>query len=171
MKRLLIFGAGGYGRTIADIARQMGAYETIAFLDDQNQAEDILGRFQDFAGFADGETAMYPGIGDNAIRMAWLRKLEQLKIPVPTLIHPTAYVSPTAKIGPGTMVLPMAMIATGVTVGAGCIINMGALIDHDTVIGDGVHLSPGAVVKAQNRIPAGMKVESCQVIQNREYPL
>ena len=76
-----------------------------------------------------------------------------------------------AKLGIGTMVLPMAVVNTGVTVGNGCIINIGALIDHDTVIEDGVHLAPGAIVKAENRIPAGIKLNSGEVIENRQYPL
>lgn len=171
MKRLLILGAGGYGKTIADLARQMGAYQTVAFLDDDHQGPEILGKFSDYAAFDDGQTELYPGIGNNAIRLDWIRRLQREGIPVASLIHPTAYVSPRAAIGEGTMVLPMAMVATGVQVGQGCILNMGSMVDHDSVLEDGVHLSPGAIVKAENRIPQGMKVESAQVIQNREFPL
>ena len=49
--------------------------------------------------------------------------------------------------------------------------SIGALIDHDSIIEEGCHLAPGAIVKAENRIPAGMKVESGTVIENRQYPL
>ncbi|MDO5400281.1 MAG: hypothetical protein Q4F17_04775 [Eubacteriales bacterium] len=170
MKKLMILGAGGYGKTVADLARQMG-YCRISFLDDGRTGPDILGSCSDYHKFADEDTEIYPGIGNNSIRMEWVKRLLSENISVPTLIHPTAYVSPETQIGEGTVVLPMAAIATGVRVGMGCIINMGALIDHDTVIEDGVHLSPGAVLKAENRIPAGTKIESGQVIQNRQYPL
>jgi UDP-N-acetylbacillosamine N-acetyltransferase len=74
-------------------------------------------------------------------------------------------------VGLGTVVLPMAVVNTGVTVGEGCIINIGALIDHDCVIENGVHLAPGAIVKAENRIAAESKIESGTVIENRQYPL
>lgn len=170
MKRLIILGAGGYGKTIADIARQLG-YSDVAFLDDGQIGPNILGKCTDYQRYADSNTEIYPGIGNNAVRMDWLRKLMGEGISVPTFIHPTAYVSPEAKIGTGTMVLPMAAIATGVTVKDGCIINMCALVDHDSVIEEGVHLSPGAIVKAENRIPAFLKVESGEVIQNRFYPM
>ena len=60
---------------------------------------------------------------------------------------------------------------SGVTVKNGCIINIGALIDHDCYIEAGVHLCPGVIVKAENRIAAGRKVESGEVIQCRTYPL
>ena len=171
MKKLLILGAGGYGKTIADLAAQIGCYEQTAFLDDGREGADILGACASFAEFAGEYTHMYPAFGNNEIRMRWLDTLLGSGITVPTLIHPRAYVGPTAKLGTGTMVLPMAVVNTGVTVGNGCIINIGALIDHDTVIEDGTHLAPGAIVKAENRIKAGTKIDSGMVIENRQYPL
>ena len=171
MKKLLILGAGGYGKTIADMAAQLGCYESIAFLDDGRTGDGILGRCEEYPAFCHENTEVYPAFGNNAIRMQWLSRLRDSGIPVPTLVHPRAYVSPTATLGVGTMVLPMAVVNTGVAVQDGCIINIGALIDHDSVISAGVHLAPGAIVKAENRIPAGMKIDSGTVIENREYPL
>jgi len=171
MKKLLILGAGGYGKTICDLARQTGDYEKIAFLDDSRIDPSVLGVCGDYPMFADENTEMYPAFGNNESRMHWLELLEDEGIPVASLVHPKAYVSPTAHIGTGSVVLPMAVVNTDVWIGSGCIINIGALVDHDCVISDGVHLAPGAIVKAGNRIPAGMKVESGCVIGNREYPL
>ena len=87
------------------------------------------------------------------------------------MIHPRAYVSPRTTVETGSVVLPMAVVNTGVRVGEGCIINIGALIDHDSVIENWVHLAPGAIVKAENRIPAESKIDSGTVIENRQYPL
>lgn len=171
MRKLLILGAGGYGKTVADVAAQLGEYDSIAFLDDRQTGESILGTCADFSSFCDENTQVYPAFGNNEIRTNWLRTLTQAGIRVPTLVHPRAYVSPTAKLDTGTVVLPMAAVNTGVTVGSGCIINIGALIDHDSILGDGVHLAPGAIVKAENRIPAGIKIDSGEVIENRQYPL
>ncbi len=171
MKQLIILGAGGYGRTVADLAAQLNAYETICFLDDGSTAPDVLGKCASFRGFAGEETWMYPAFGSNDLRMRWLKELTDAGIPVPTLVHPRAYVSPRASLGRGTVVLPLAAVNTGVWVGEGCIVNIGALIDHDTVVEDGVHLAPGAIVKAENRIRAGSKIQSGDVIENRQYPL
>ena len=168
MNRLILLGAGGYGRTIADVARQLGTYDTIAFLDDTKSGENILGACEDYKTFADGNTAMYPAFGDNEARMLWISRLKETGIPIPSFLHPRAYVSPEAVIGEGTAVLPFAVVNTGVTVGAGCILNIGALVDHDTVIGDGVHLCPGVVVKARNRIPPMSRLESGTVIKAEE---
>ena len=171
MKKLLILGAGGYGKTVADLASQLGCYDKIAFLDDGRSGEGILGRCGEFVSFADGNTEMYPAFGNGSIRMHWLKSLRDAGVTVPALVHPSAYVSPTARLGVGTVVLPMSVVNTGVTVEDGCIINIGALIDHDSVIGEGTHLAPGAIVKAENRIPPMVKIESGTVIENREYPL
>ena len=107
MKKLLILGAGGYGKTVADLAAQLGCYEKIAFLDDSQTGEHILGKCGEFAAFADGKTEMYPAFGNNSVRMHWLRSLLDAGVHVPALVHPRAYVSPTAKLGTGTVVLPM----------------------------------------------------------------
>ena len=171
MKKLLILGAGGYGKTVWDVAQQLDCYDSIAFLDDNQSGDLILGKCEEYAVFADSQTDVYPAFGNNETRMYWFKKLQKEEFAVPTLAHPRAYVSPSARLGIGTVVLPMAVINTGVQVGNGCIINIGALVDHDSVLEDGVHLAPGAIVKAENRIPEKMKVDSGQVIENREFPL
>jgi len=171
MKKLLILGAGGYGQTIYDMAQQLGCYEKIGFLDDGRNGANILGGCSEYALFADENTHIYPAFGNNELRIQWLTLLEEERISVPTLVHPSAYVSPTATVCAGTVVLPKAVVNTGLTVGMGCIINIGALIDHDSVIENGVHLAPGAIVKAENRIAALSKIDSGTVIENRQFPL
>ena len=171
MRKLLILGAGGYGRTVADVAAQLGCYDHIYFLDDGRRGEGILANCSWFRELWDEDTEEYPAFGDNALRMQWLNRLKENNIPVPTLVHPSAYVSPTAKLGVGTVVLPKAVVNTEVILGDGCLINIGALVDHTCIIGDGAHLAPGAIVKAENQIPAGMKIEAGTVVENRTYPL
>ena len=172
MRKLLILGAGGYGKTIADVASQLGCYEKIAFLDDAKaNTSGVLGTCDEFLSFADEATEMYPAFGNNETRMAWINRLMEHGIRVPVLVHPSAYVSPTATLFSGVTVLPKSVVNTGVMVKTGCIINIGALIDHDSVIEDGCHLAPGAIIKAENRIPAKSKIDSGTVIENRQYPL
>lgn len=111
--RLIILGAGGYGKTVADIARQSGKYEQIYFLDDGQEKSDlILGTCAEFLKFADGNTEMYPAFGNNEMRLDWMEKLSDAQIVLPRLIHATAYVSPTAEVEAGTVVLPLAIINT-----------------------------------------------------------
>ena len=167
--RFIILGAGGYGQTVADVARQSGRYSEILFLDDHSPL--AVGKCADYETWNDGDTQMLPAFGNNEARLSWLDQLEMAHISVPTLIHATAYVSPEAKIAPGCVILPKAVVNTGCEVKRGCIVNIGALIDHGTVLEEGAHAAPGAIVKAENRIPGCMKIEAGQVIENRTYPL
>lgn len=171
MKRLIILGAGGYGRTVADVAAQTGQFSTIHFLDDNSQAADVLGRCDDFLQYADEQTVFYPAFGNNEGRVKWLDALTEAGCIVPVIVHPTAYISPQANLAIGTAVLPGALINTGCKVQRGCIVNCGAIVDHGCVLEEGVHVCLGAIVKAENRLPRCMKIEAGEVIDNRTYPL
>ena len=169
--RLIILGAGGYGRTVADVAAQTGQFDEISFLDDNSVSPDVIGKCAEFERFRDGQTAFYPAFGNNEGRLKWLCRLREAGYVIPTIIHPTAYVSSTAQIGPGAVILPHAVVNTGCVVKAGCIVNCGAIVDHGCVLEEGVHICLGAIVKAENRIPRCMKIEAGEVVQNCTYPL
>ena len=82
MKRLIILGAGGYARTINDIATQSLRYDQIFYLDDNKQSPEILGKCSDFEKFISEDTEMYPAIGDNQTRLRLINLLkEKLDIP------------------------------------------------------------------------------------------
>ncbi|MEG1873173.1 MAG: hypothetical protein RR194_03925 [Ruthenibacterium sp.] len=162
MQKLLILGAGGYGRTLCETAQALGIFEEIAFLDDR--AQGALGVCADYARYAGEYACAYPAFGENALRMAWLSKLATAGYRVPALVHPRAFVSPSATVEDGAVVLANAAVGCGTVLRAGCIVNMGALVDHDCVIGCGAHLAPGVVVKAGNTVADGAKLESGTVL-------
>lgn len=167
--RLIIIGAGGYGRTVADIARQSVLFDQVLFLDDHALGEAVLGNCEDFLMFKGEETMFYPAFGNNMLRLEWLDRLESAGCRVPVIIHDTAYISPDAEICTGTVILPKAVVNTGCVVERGCIVNCGAIVDHGCVLEEGVHVCLGAIVKAENQIPACSKIEAGQVIENRTY--
>ena len=159
VKRLIILGAGGYGRTVADVAHQLG-YSTIV-LDDAEPRHPLIS----FQSLIDSSTSFIPAFGNNAFRLEWINRIEESGGQLATLIHPTAYVSPTASIALGTVILPHAIINTDVVVGKGCIINLGAIVDHGCVLEEGVHIAPGAIVKGENRIAKCSKIEAGEVVE------
>ena len=108
--RLIILGAGGYGRTVADVAAQAERFSEISFLDDNSTVSDAIGKCAEFERFRDGQTAFYPAFGNNESRLAWLHRLQEAGCAIPTIIHPTAYVSPTAQVEPGVVILPHAIV-------------------------------------------------------------
>ena len=97
--------------------------------------------------------------------MEWINRIEESGGQLATLIHSTAYVSPTATIDLGTVILPHAIINTDVVVGKGCIINLGAIVDHGCILEEGVHIAPGAIVKGENWIERLSKIEAGEVVE------
>lgn len=162
--KLIILGAGGYGRTIKDIAEQSGKYSEIIILDD-SMGEGVSGALDDFTEYIGDDSGFYPAFGNNEFRCSWLNRLEEAGAKVATIIHESAYISPTVSIGKGVAILPRAIVNTGVTVGDACIVNIGAIVDHDTALETGVHVAPGAIVKGGNNIPSFTKVESGTVVE------
>ena len=165
MKRLVILGSGGYGRTVADIAHQLG-YTTVV-LDDADPAHPL----SSFQSYINPTTSFIPAFGNNAFRIEWIGRIGEHGGQLATLIHPTAYISPTAIISPGTVVFPHAIVNTDVVINCGCIINLGAILDHGCILEEGVHLAPGAIVKGENRIEKCSKIEAGEVVERGQYPL
>ena len=169
-KRLIILGAGGFGRTVADMAQQLGVYGEIRHLDDK-AAENVVGPLRGYGEHVGDDTEFIVALGNNELRKSLIYSILESGGKIATLIHPKAYVSPRATIGSGCIVLPMAVVNTEVSVGMGCIVNCGAIIDHGCAIEECCHISPGAIVKAENRIAALSKIESGEVIANRTFPV
>ena len=85
-------------------------------------------------------------IGENAMRKKFAEHARALGLRLPVLIHPNAYVSPTAKLSDGTVVMAGAVISAHAHIGELGIVNTRASIDHDCYIGDYVHIAPGVTL-------------------------
>ena len=159
MKKLLIIGAGGHGRVLAEVAMACG-YDRVDFLDDRNAcAVGTTDRAEALAGRYDGVVV---SIGNNDLRRTLIQRLQAVDAPIATLVHPRAFVAPSATLGEGSVVLPGAVVNTNARVGKGCILSIGALVDHDATIDDFSHVNAGAVVAAGKR--AGGKIDPGAVV-------
>ena len=143
MKKLVIIGASGHGKVIADIAVKSG-YEEIVFLDDDNQIKEcagfpVVGKTSD-ANKIHGDKIV--AIGNANIR----ERIQNGLNDVVTLIHPSAVISRRTEIGEGTVIMAGAVVNSDTVIGKGCIINTGATVDHDCRIDDYVHVSVGTHV-------------------------
>lgn len=67
----------------------------------------------------------------------------------PPLYHPRAWIAASAKAERGCQILGMAAISEYVVIGAQTIVNTSASVDHDCVLGNGVHVMPGATLAGQ----------------------
>lgn len=160
---LLIIGAGGHGHVVKEIAQALGIYKKIDFIDD---GSDIaIGTCKELKRFKESYTDAFVAFGDNALRHTWFLKAKELGYHIPALVHPRAYVSPSAIIEEGVVILPNAVINTRAKLKAGTIIGIGTLIDHDVTIGEYCHINSGAIVMAGSHIKNLTKADAGEVIK------
>jgi len=148
-KSLAILGAGGHGKVIADAAL-LGGCQTLVFFDDawpdkqDNGDWPVVG---DWTALLEGHRdyeGVIVAIGANDVRMAKQNALREAGVPVATVIHPLAAVSPFARLGAGSVAFAGAVVNPYAYAGEGVIINSGAVVEHDCRLGEGVHISPRA---------------------------
>lgn len=149
MNGLLIIGAGGQGKVVADTALLLG-WENIAFLDDQAVTLPpplglpIVGMLKDLEVQRAVFFSAIVAVGDAQLRVQLTARCRQLGFDVVSVVHPMAYVSRFASLGPGCAAFAQSAINAGASIGAACIVNTAATVDHDCLIGEGVHICPGA---------------------------
>lgn len=105
-QRLILLGAGGQGRVVADIALHTGLYSEIGFLDDDQGVADtglpfpLLGSFSEYGKWL-GEADFAVAIGNNAVRETVQDRLTAAGASLATLIHPRAFVASRVTLGAG----------------------------------------------------------------------
>lgn len=168
--KLLIIGASGHGKVVADIALKMNKWESISFLDDSENLKssmgiDVIGTTKDVHKFIDSHDVIV-GIGNNSTREKIQNMLEKLGASIPVLIHPSAIIGNDVEIGIGTVVMAEVVINCCTKIGKGCIINTSATIDHDNIIEDFVHISPGAHLAGTVKVGQGSWLGIGSVVSN-----
>lgn len=153
-RRIIIIGASGHGKVVADIAKKNG-YTDIAFLDDNKGIRlcgdsPVIGSCQDIPKYKAYDIVV--AIGNCAIRQKIQTWLVEKGMHIVSLVHPEAIVADGVEIGAGTVIMAGAVINPGAKIGCGCIINTCSSVDHDCVVGNFVHISIGAHVAGTVKI-------------------
>lgn len=158
-KKIIIMGAGGHAKVIADIIIKSGD-QLLGFLDDNQIGSligyPILGKLSDSIIYKDSAEFII-GIGNNMIRNTIS---SQYDLTWYTAIHPSTQIGMNVHIGKGSALMANSVINTCAVIGKHCIINTATVVEHDNVIGDFVHLSPnvtlGGSVKIGNYVHVGI---------------
>jgi sugar O-acyltransferase (sialic acid O-acetyltransferase NeuD family) len=160
--RLLILGAGGHGRAVADLAHACGF--TVAGFTDRSASPGgsggpVLGTDAELAALIrlqriDGAVV---GVGNTALaRRAQLYDvLVAASVPRPALLHPRSIASPSAEVGPGSVVFAGSVLGSAVRVGANVVFYSGVVVEHECAIGDHAYLSPGVILSGQVTVETG----------------
>ena len=151
MSRLIIIGAGGHGKVVAETANLCG-YHDVGFADQTFPDRSMNGAWPIVCDMNLGASYvhLFLAIGNNLKRAELWNELKMNSNP--TLIHPKTTISKYAKLADGVLAVAGVIVNPDTVIGCGTILNTACTIDHDCVIGDFVHVSPGANIAGGCRI-------------------
>lgn len=166
MCKVIIIGAGGNSKVIADIIIKSGD-TLLGFLDDVKTGKvignyDVLGKLNRAKSF-ESDAKFIISIGDNSIRK---KIAEQFNFKWYTAIHPSAQIGINANVGEGTTVMANAVINSDAIVGKHCIINTSSIVEHDNRISDFVHISPNATLCGNVTIGKSCHIGAGAIVRN-----
>ena len=143
---LCVYGAGGFGKEVYDIATRMNKknsiWDEILFLDDALHLGEsaYLGRLFKIEAVLDefehNSIEVIVAIGEPAIRGKLYQKVKKLNLKLATLVDPSSIISPSAKLGDGVIVAPYCSISSSAQIGDNVAINTNSIIGHDIVVGE-----------------------------------
>ncbi|MGB9792450.1 MAG: acetyltransferase [Thermacetogeniaceae bacterium] len=165
--QVVVIGAGGHGKVVAEAAAAAG-YEVLGFFDDFAESSPLekyplLGRIADLREKAARGVLSVIAVGDNRRRCELAAEISGYAR-FATVIHPTAVVAESAQIGEGTVVMPHVTVNACAVIGRHVILNTSCVVEHDCVVGDYAHISPGAVLCGGVRLGAGVQVGAGAVV-------
>lgn len=164
---LVIYGAGGHGRVVADAALAAGM-KVLGFVDDSpaydpkefDEPDPEAPASYDLPLSQTGtakrvyalddprldEAVFIAAVGDNQARLNIMTKLLAAGRPLANVVHPSAIVSRFAELGQGVFVGPQAVVNTGAQIGDAGLINTSAVVEHHCELGEAVHVAPTAAL-------------------------
>ncbi|HSV88017.1 MAG TPA: NeuD/PglB/VioB family sugar acetyltransferase [Bacteroidales bacterium] len=159
---IILVGSGGHAKVVVDIMDEMGSFNIVGITSKELnpgsvfQGYPVLGNDSVLSEYQRrGIKYVAMGIGgyrDNSQRKNVFEFIKALGLSFINIIHPSAIVSKTVKLGEGVVIFPGAVLNTDVFVGNNTIIATGSTIDHETEIGNHVLVSAGVTVGAYSKI-------------------
>ena len=172
-----IAGAGGFGREVAAYAAECLAAGRWSgrlggFLDDTDADPAAFGCALPVVSTIDGwcpgpDDRVVVAVGDPAGRRQVALRLAGLGARFVSLIHPTAWVAASARLGEGCIVAPLAVVAPHTEIGAHVVINVQAGVGHDVRLGAYSVLAPHAVLNGFVTADQGVLIGSAAVVTAR----
>jgi acetyltransferase EpsM len=164
MKKIIIFGCGGHAKIVFDCIKLMKNYRSIGFMDNQDYNSELsrkikyLGSIEDFNNVIKGhdlkELLGVVAIGSNFIRRKVVQVIAKInnRFKWMNIIHPSAIVSNSAKIGSGNMILAGSIVCSDTIINNHVSINTGTCIDHDNIFSNFSSTGPAVVTGGNVRI-------------------
>ena len=173
--RVVIVGTGHHARTIWDMLVNVLGVEVVGFTDPDPAlagrplcgvevlgGDEIISELQ-VGGRIDGAVM---GIGNRSmsVRGRVYRHLTEAGIRFLSVIHSTAIVSSTARLGQGVVIFAGAVVNSFARLGDNVVINTGAIVEHDCIVGDHSYISSGATLPGNVRVGEGAFVGAAGIV-------
>lgn len=166
MKKIAIYGAGGFGREVKMLIDQINdktpTYEFIGFFDDGATTGSVvngfpvLGGMEELNSYAD-EIGLVYAVGNPATKKKLVDSLTSSNVTLPTLVHPSVYVGrDDVTLGEGSIICTGCIITVNIKIGSHVILNLGCTVGHDTVIEDYASFMPGVNISGEVLIKEGV---------------
>ncbi len=171
---IVLLGAGGHALACIDVIEASGRYRIEGLLGaagekgEQHLGYPVLGSDDELARLAKPTTNALVCVGQIKspdLRMRLFARLRELSFGLPTIIAPTAWVSPHARIGAGSIVMHGAIVNAGADVGENCIVNTRALVEHGARVGDHCHIATGALLNGDVEVGEGSFIGSGSLVK------
>lgn len=172
--KVALFGSrpDGHAKVVLDVLVPGTDLEVVGLLDDwPENARRKVGALEVVGGSADlprlageGVEGVLLAFGAAQGRAEIVAAVAAAGLKLPTLVHPTAYVAPSAALADGVQVLPRASIGAGARLGRGVMVNSGAIVEHDAAVGDYSVVDPGAILTGRVRVGESVEVGSGAVL-------
>jgi len=158
--KLVIVGAGGHAKVVLEVFRALGLHQVVGFVDPHPPGPEVLGlpvlggdealvRLR-----REGVEAAFVALGHNRVRQRIGADLAAMEYALPSAVHPSALLSPSARLGAGIVVMARAVVGTDTALSDFVILNTGAVLDHDNHVGLAAHVAPGCALAGTVRVGA-----------------
>ncbi len=162
--RLVVIGGGEHARVVIEAARSRpDLWEVSGFLDLQSNSETErrlgvprLGSDQEGRELSAGGNVVFvlglAALDSRDARVKLTNAYDSEGARWATIVHASAWVSPSVDVGEGVFVSAGALVNSGARIERHAVINTGAIIEHDVVIEEFSQVSPGAVIGGGARV-------------------
>lgn len=163
-RKNFIFGCSGHGKVIAELAELLNL-KINAFFDD-NPKREYFGNIPVYQTTEklnfDVTNYFIIAVGNNKTRKILSERFDYFNLM--TLIHNSAIISKTSKIGDGSVIMANVIVNAEVRIGKHAILNSASIIEHDCVLEDFVHVSPGVTLSGNVHVGEGTHIGSGAIV-------
>ena len=156
-RMVMILGAGGHARVLADVLRLQGS----RLVGMTSNDDDVLGRY------SPEEIDLVNGVGSIGVPLKRRELFERFKsrgYRFTSVIHPSAILGSDVSLGEGVQIMAGVIIQPGTALGDNTLLNTRVSVDHDCVIGSHVHLAPGVILCGGVTVEEGCHVGTGAVV-------